>query len=55
MVKILAVLVSKISNSQVFLLNQCEYFFSNAKATHIYFSKNSSVYVIFNDQSFTIR
>ena len=26
--------------------------FANAKATHIFFSKNNSVYVIFNDQSF---
>ena len=26
--------------------------FSNAKATHIFFSKNISVYAIFNDQNF---
>ena len=26
--------------------------FANAKATHIFFSKNISVYTIFNDQSF---
>ena len=26
--------------------------FANAKATHIFFSKNTSVYAIFNDQSF---
>ena len=26
--------------------------FANAKATHIFFSKNISVYAIFNDQSF---
>ena len=26
--------------------------FVNAKATHIFFSKNISVYAIFNDQSF---
>ena len=38
----LTVLVSTISNSQVFLLKKCEYFFS----------KNISVYAIFNDQSF---
>ena len=25
--------------------------FSNTKATHIFFSKNISIYVIFNDQS----
>ena len=42
MVKMLTVLVSTISNSQ-----------ANAKATHIFFfSKNISVYAIFNDQSF---
>ena len=27
--------------------------FANAKATHIFFSKNSSIYAIFNDQSFS--
>ena len=26
--------------------------FANAKAAHIFFSKNTSTYVIFNDQSF---
>ena len=26
--------------------------FANAKATHFFFSKNISIYVIFNDQSF---
>ena len=26
--------------------------FANAKTTHIFFSKNISVYAIFNDQSF---
>ena len=26
--------------------------FANAKATHIFFSKNISVYAIYNDQSF---
>ena len=44
-VKLLTVLVSTISNSQVFLLK-------NAKATHIFFSKNISIYAMFNDQSF---
>ena len=44
MVKILTVLVSTISNSQLFLLNKCEY--------HIFFSKNISTYAIFNDQGF---
>ena len=39
-VKMLTVLVSKISNSQVFLLKKC----ANAKATHIFFSKNISIY-----------
>ena len=36
----LTVLVSTISNSQVFLLKKC------------FFSKNISIYAIFNDQSF---
>ena len=36
------VLVSTISNSQVYLLKKCEFFFS----------KNISIYAIFNDQSF---
>ena len=26
--------------------------FANAKATHIFFSKNNSIYAVFNDQSF---
>ena len=26
--------------------------FANAKATHIFFSKNDSIYAILNDQSF---
>ena len=39
------VLVSTISNSQVFLLKKCE-------ATHIFFRKNINVYAIVNDQSF---
>ena len=26
--------------------------FANAKATHIFFSKNNSIYAIFNNQSF---
>ena len=42
-VKMLTVLVSKISNSQVFLLKKCEYLH--------FFSKNISKYVIFIDQS----
>ena len=27
--------------------------FANAKATHIFFSKNISIYAVFNDQSFS--
>ena len=42
----LTVLVSTISNSQVFLLKKM----SEAFATHIFFSKNISLYAIFNDQ-----
>ena len=41
-VKMSAVLVSTISNSQVFLLKKCEYLSS----------QNMSVYAIFNDQNF---
>ena len=41
----IAVLVSTISNSQVFMLKKCG-------ASHIFFSKNISVYAIFDDQSF---
>ena len=48
----LTVLVSTISNSQVFLLKKMRVAFAYAKATHIFFSKNISVYVIFNDQRF---
>ena len=47
----LTVLVSTISNSQVFLLEKMWVAFANAKATHIFFSKNISIYAIFNDQS----
>ena len=42
----LTVLVNTISNLQVFLLKK-----KNAKATHV-FSKNISVYALFNDQNF---
>ena len=52
LVKMLTVLVRTISNSQVFLLKKCWLAFANAKATHIFFSKNISVYAIFNIQSF---
>ena len=40
----LTVLVSTLSNSQIFFAEKCEY-------SH-FFSKNISVYAIFNDQSF---
>ena len=43
-IKILTALPSTKSNSQVFLLNRCEQL--------TFFSKNISVYTIFNDQSF---
>ena len=42
-VKILTVLVNKRSNSQVFLLKKCQ------KLLTFFFSKNVSVYAIFND------
>ena len=42
-VNLLTVVVSIISNSQVFLLQI---------VTHIFFSKNISIYAIFNCQSF---
>ena len=49
MVKILTVLVSTIFNSQVFLLKKmC----SKCKSYSYFFSKNISIYAIFNDQSF---
>ena len=52
-VKMLAVVVSTISNSQVFCWKKMCVAFAHAKATHIFFSKNISVYAIFNDQSFS--
>ena len=45
-VKMLTVLVSTISKSQVFLLKK------NASSYSHFFSKNISVYAIFNDKSF---
>ena len=51
-IKILTVLLSTITNSQVFLLKKMWVAFANAKATHIFSSKNISIYAIFNDQSF---
>ena len=51
MVKMLTVLVSTISNSQVFFLKKSEYLLQIKSYSH-FFSKNISVYAIFNDQSF---
>ena len=45
MAKILTVIVSTISKSQVFLLKKC-------KSYSHFFSKSISVYAIFDDQSF---
>ena len=42
-VKMLTVLVSTISNSQVFLLKNICVAFANAKATHIFSAKNISI------------
>ena len=47
----LTFLVSIISNIQIFLLKMWAAF-ANAKATYISFSKNISVYAIYNDQNF---
>ena len=52
MVKILTVLVSIISNSQVFLLKKMSSF---CKCYSHFFSKNISKHAIFNDQSFNDR
>ena len=49
-VKMLTVLVSTISNSQVFLLKNVSSF-CKCKSYTQFFSKNISVYAIFNDQS----
>ena len=43
----LTVLVSTISNSQIFLLKKCK-----CKSYSHFFSKNNSIYAVFNDQSF---
>ena len=50
-VKMLTVLVSTISYSQVFLLKNVSSFCKCKSYSH-FFSKNISVYAIFNDQSF---
>ena len=48
----LTVLVSTISNSQVFLLKKNVSSFCTCKSYSHFFSKNIRVYAIFNDQSF---
>ena len=50
-VKMLTVLVSTISNSQVFVLKNVSSF-CKCKSYSNFFSKNISVYAIFNDKSF---
>ena len=50
-VKMLTVLVSRISNSQVFLLKNVSSFCKCKSYSH-FFSKNINVYAIFNNQSF---
>ena len=52
MVNILNVIVSTISNSQVFLLKTNVSSFCKCKSYSHFFSKNISVYALFNDQSF---
>ena len=49
MVKMLTTLVSTVSNSQLFLLKNVSSF---CKSSSHFFSKNISIYAIFNDQSF---
>ena len=51
-VKMLTVLVSTISNSQVFLLKKNVSSFCKCKSYSHFFSKHFSIYAIFNDQSF---
>ena len=51
-VKMITVLVRTISNSQVFLLKKNVSSFCTCKSYSHLFSKNISVYAIFNDQSF---
>ena len=52
MVKMLAVLVNTISNSQVFLLKNVSSFCKCKSCSHFFFSTNIRVYAILNDQSF---
>ena len=51
MVKMLIVLVSTISVSMVFLVEKGEWLLQMQKL-HTYFSKNISIFCIFNDQNF---
>ena len=51
MVKLLTVLVNTISNSRVFLLKNVSSF-CKCKSYSQFFSRNISIYAIFNDQSF---
>ena len=52
MVKILIVLISAISNSQIFLLEKNVSSFCKCKNYSHFFSKNISIYAIFIEQSF---
>ena len=52
MFKILTVLVSTISNLQVFLLKQNVSSFCKCKSFSHFLSKNISIFYIFNDQNF---
>ena len=51
-VKMLTVLVSTVSNSQVFLLEKNVSSFCKCKSYTHFFSKNIIIYAIFNDQCF---
>ena len=51
-VKMLIVLVSTISNSHIFLLKKCEQLLQMQKLLTFFQQKKSSIYAIFNDQSF---
>ena len=51
-VKMLTVLVSTLSNSQLFLLKKNVSSFCKCKSYSHFFSKNINVFAIFNDQSF---
>ena len=53
MVKMLTVLVSIISNSQVFFSEKNVSSFCICKSYSYFFSKNISIYVIFDEQSFS--